>query len=170
MYRTFTVPVHHSENMWLRPPRYLNGIRNPCVGTRCRYLEGPILIKSFHCFGPCQIQISTYRFFFSTVFSYRYRTVLYSLVQLGGFTWFVWLNLPLLLFAKIIFVNIFLLTTGTLHSPRWYQCRVPCSFKLDVTEAEKNIWHSETLRSGSGMNIPDHISESLDTNFWVKNT
>jgi hypothetical protein len=25
-------------------------------------------------------------------------------------------------------------------------------------------------RSGSGMNIPDHISESLETNFWVKNT
>jgi hypothetical protein len=26
-------------------------------------------------------------------------------------------------------------------------------------------------RSGSGswMNIPDHISESLETNFWVKN-
>jgi hypothetical protein len=25
-------------------------------------------------------------------------------------------------------------------------------------------------RSGSGMNIPDHISESLGTIFWVKNT
>jgi hypothetical protein len=25
-------------------------------------------------------------------------------------------------------------------------------------------------RSGSGMNIPDHISESLETTFWVKNT
>jgi hypothetical protein len=24
--------------------------------------------------------------------------------------------------------------------------------------------------SGSGMNIPDHISESLETIFWVKNT
>jgi hypothetical protein len=23
---------------------------------------------------------------------------------------------------------------------------------------------------GSGMNIPDHFSESLETNFWVKNT
>ena len=25
-------------------------------------------------------------------------------------------------------------------------------------------------RSGSGMNIPDHISENLETIFWVKNT
>jgi hypothetical protein len=25
-------------------------------------------------------------------------------------------------------------------------------------------------KSGSGMNIPDHISESLETIFWVKNT
>jgi hypothetical protein len=25
-------------------------------------------------------------------------------------------------------------------------------------------------RSGSGMNVPDHISESLETNFWIKNT
>jgi hypothetical protein len=25
-------------------------------------------------------------------------------------------------------------------------------------------------KSGSGMNIPDHVSESLETNFWVKNT
>jgi hypothetical protein len=24
--------------------------------------------------------------------------------------------------------------------------------------------------SGSGMNIPDHISESLETSFWVKKT
>jgi hypothetical protein len=26
----------------------------------------------------------------------------------------------------------------------------------------------KNLRSGSGMNIPDHISESLETIFWVK--
>jgi hypothetical protein len=25
-------------------------------------------------------------------------------------------------------------------------------------------------KSGSGLNIPDHISESLETIFWVKNT
>jgi hypothetical protein len=25
-------------------------------------------------------------------------------------------------------------------------------------------------RSGSGINIPDHISESLETTFWFKNT
>ncbi len=25
-------------------------------------------------------------------------------------------------------------------------------------------------RSGPGMNVPDHISESLETLFWVKNT
>jgi hypothetical protein len=25
-------------------------------------------------------------------------------------------------------------------------------------------------RSGTGMNIPDHISESLETTFWIKNT
>jgi hypothetical protein len=25
-------------------------------------------------------------------------------------------------------------------------------------------------KSGSGMNIPDHISESLETIFWVSNT
>jgi hypothetical protein len=25
-------------------------------------------------------------------------------------------------------------------------------------------------KSGSGMNIPDHISESLETIFWVKTT
>jgi hypothetical protein len=23
-------------------------------------------------------------------------------------------------------------------------------------------------KSGSGINIPDHISESLETNFWIK--
>jgi hypothetical protein len=25
-------------------------------------------------------------------------------------------------------------------------------------------------KSGSGMNIPDHFSESLETVFWIKNT
>jgi hypothetical protein len=28
----------------------------------------------------------------------------------------------------------------------------------------------KTSRSGSGRNIPDHIFESLETIFWVKNT
>jgi hypothetical protein len=28
----------------------------------------------------------------------------------------------------------------------------------------------ESRRSGSGMNIADHISESFETIFWVKNT
>jgi hypothetical protein len=32
------------------------------------------------------------------------------------------------------------------------------------------FWMGKKSRSGSGMNIPDHISNSLKTIFWVKNT
>jgi hypothetical protein len=53
--------------------------------------------------------------------------------------------------------------------------------KNDVNELSKRNKHKnlkegsgsgmgKKLESGSGMNNPDHISESLDTNFWVKNT
>jgi hypothetical protein len=31
-------------------------------------------------------------------------------------------------------------------------------------------WLNQDLDLGSGMNIPDHFSESLKTIFWVKNT
>jgi hypothetical protein len=38
----------------------------------------------------------------------------------------------------------------------------------DVVDLDKGSGMDKKSRSGSGMNIPDHSSESLDTIFWVK--
>jgi hypothetical protein len=43
----------------------------------------------------------------------------------------------------------------------------PCNFVLDSVSDPGSCTF---LTPGSGMKIPDHISESLETIFWVKNT
>ncbi len=41
-------------------------------------------------------------------------------------------------------------------------------YRFSVADADPGSGAFLTPRSGSGMNNPDHISESLETIFWVK--
>jgi hypothetical protein len=41
---------------------------------------------------------------------------------------------------------------------------------LEINVADPGPGSGALLTPGSGMNIPDHISVSLETIFWVKNT
>jgi hypothetical protein len=40
--------------------------------------------------------------------------------------------------------------------------------KASVPNTDPGSGMGKKSRSGSGMNIPDHISESLETIFWIK--
>ncbi len=55
-------------------------------------------------------------------------------------------------------------SSATLKSVLRIQIRNPVPF----WPLDPKAWMGKNQISGSGMNIPDHISESLETNFWVK--
>jgi hypothetical protein len=57
---------------------------------------------------------------------------------------------------------------GPLDAPEGVQFVIIIIWKCSVADPDPGSGAFKT--TGSGMNIPDHISESLETIFWIKNT
>jgi hypothetical protein len=49
-------------------------------------------------------------------------------------------------------------------------CLPGCTRVHSVADSDPGSGLGKKSRSGSAMNIPGHISESLESIFWVKNT